>query len=130
MNTHAVFVYGTLRKGASNHFRMAQGEFVSGGKVSGAIYKIDWYPALVLGGDRFVKGELYRVSEQTLAELDIFEGITPENDRPLEYHRVKAKVTLLSGETEEAWVWEWIGSVENLEALPTDDWLAYEPNPS
>ena len=32
-----VFVYGTLRRGGSNHFRMAQASFVAEGTVRGAI---------------------------------------------------------------------------------------------
>ncbi|WP_411825972.1 gamma-glutamylcyclotransferase [Luteolibacter sp. AS25] len=125
-----VFVYGTLRKGGSNHFRMAGADFVGGGKVSGKMFRIDWYPALLLGGDTSVKGELYLVSDKTLAELDDFEGITPDCEESREYHRVKTPVRLDSGETEEGWVWEWIGDTETVELLDTEDWLTYEPNPS
>jgi len=130
MSAAPVFVYGTLRKGGSNHFRMEAPEFLGAGRISGKMYRIDWYPALVCGGEGSVKGELYLVSEKTLAALDHFEGITPDADELREYRRVKSKVTLDSGETHEAWVWEWAGGLGNAQQLDGDDWLAYEPNPS
>ncbi|MEO8614231.1 MAG: gamma-glutamylcyclotransferase family protein, partial [Luteolibacter sp.] len=43
-----VFVYGTLRRGGSNHFRMDGAEFITAGRIAGRMYKIDWYPGLVL----------------------------------------------------------------------------------
>jgi len=130
MNAEPVFVYGTLRRGGSNHFRMDGAEFIGSGKIAGRIHKIDWYPALVCGGQTTVKGELYRVCGEHLHALDIFEGITPDSDAPREYHRIKVSVTLDSGETKDAWVWEWIGSLDGAEPLDGDDWLAFEPNPS
>lgn len=129
MNTQPVFVYGTLRKGGSNHFRMAGTDFVAEGKISGRMYKIDWYPALLCGGETFVKGEFYRVSDATLRALDQFEGITSDAAEPREYRRVKIPVKLSNGETEEAWVWEWAGDVDAALLLDGEDWLAYEPNP-
>lgn len=130
MNNQAVFVYGTLRKGGSNHFRMASADFLGEGKISGRMYKIDWYPALLCGGETFVKGELYRVDGETLKALDDFEGITPDATAPREYRRVKATVNLSNGETEDAWVWEWTGDISDAQSLDGEDWLAYEPNPS
>ncbi|QTN31005.1 gamma-glutamylcyclotransferase [Akkermansiaceae bacterium] len=130
MNVNPVFVYGTLKKGGSNHFRMGRTSFVGAGRIFGKMYRIDWYPALVCGGDSLVRGELYLVSDADLAALDRFEGITPETDEPREYRRVKTMVTLDSGETGEAWVWEWAGGIGAAIPLDGEDWLAYEPNPS
>ena len=112
MNANAVFVYGTLRRGGSNHFRMAEADFLGEGKISGRMYQIDWYPALVCGGSRWVKGELYRLSDSTLGELDIFEGIHIDPLEVREYRRVRTMVTLSGGGREEAWVWEWARSEE------------------
>ncbi len=130
MNKNPVFVYGTLRKGGSNHFRMVGTDFVGSGRISGKMFRIDWYPALVAGGESFVRGELYRANDETLEALDEFEGITPGAREPREYRRVKVPVTLDSGETEDTWVWEWIGSLDGAESLDGEDWLAYEPNPT
>jgi gamma-glutamylcyclotransferase (GGCT)/AIG2-like uncharacterized protein YtfP len=125
-----LFIYGTLRRGGSNHFRMDGAEFVGGGGIAGKIFRIDWYPGLVCGGESAVKGELYRVSEEHLRALDVFEGIVPGEGESREYRRVKVEVTLDSGEKESAWVWEWIGDLSSAVALDTGDWLGYEPNPS
>jgi gamma-glutamylcyclotransferase (GGCT)/AIG2-like uncharacterized protein YtfP len=130
MNAEPVFVYGTLRRGGSNHFRMDGAEFVGPGTIAGRIYKIDWYPALVLGGENSVKGELYRVCAEHLRALDVFEGIVPGEGESREYRRVKVQVSLDSVKKESAWVWEWIGDTSSAVALDTGDWLAYEPNPS
>jgi len=130
MKAEPVFVYGTLRGGGSNHFRMEGAEFLGAGTIAGKIFKIDWYPALVLGGENSLKGELYRVCAEHLRALDVFEGIVPGEGESREYHRVKVEVTLDSGEKESAWVWEWIGDLSSATALDTGDWLAYEPNPS
>lgn len=130
MNAHPVFVYGTLRNGGSNHFRMAGSELVGEGRIFGRMYQIDWYPALLCGGETLVKGELYRVSDENLLALDRFEGITRYAEEPREYRRVKALVMLSSGGTQTAWVWEWAGAVSGMSALDGEDWLAYEPNPS
>ena len=129
MNVEPVFVYGTLRKGGSNHFRMANSEFVGSGRIAGRMHRIDWYPALVCCGESTVKGELYRVSAEHLHALDIFEGITPDSDAPRDYRRVKTRVSLDNGEGADAWVWEWIGGLDGAEPLDGDDCLAYEPNP-
>lgn len=130
MNTEAVFVYGTLRQGGSNHFRMEGAEFLGAGSIFGAIHRIEWYPALLCGGAGEVKGELYRVCAEHLRALDVFEGIVPDSDEPREYRRVKVEVTLGTGEKEDAWVWEWIGSLEGTEPLGSGDWLEHEPNPT
>lgn len=130
MNAEPVFVYGTLRRGGSNHFRMNGADFVGGGGIAGKIFRIDWYPALVCGGAGEVKGELYRVCEEHLRALDVFEGIVPGEGESREYRRVKVEVTLDSGEKASAWVWEWIGDLIPAVALGTGDWLEHEPNPS
>lgn len=130
MNANPVFVYGTLRKGGSNHFRMQRSTFAGAGRVAGKMYRIDWYPLLVCGGDSSVKGELYLVSDEDLAALDTFEGITPDAGEAREYRRVKTLVRMESGEDAESWVWEWAGAIGGAQPLDGDDWLAHEPNPT
>ncbi|MFD2255958.1 gamma-glutamylcyclotransferase [Luteolibacter algae] len=131
MNPEHVFVYGTLRRGGSNHFRMNGADFIGSGRVAGKIHKIDWYPALVCGGDQSVRGELYRIkSTAHLKALDDFEGITSDAEEPREYRRIKVETMLDSGAIQEAWVWEWIGDLCDSTPLEGDDWLDYEPNPS
>lgn len=135
MNEHAVFVYGTLRRGGSNHFRMNGADFVGMGVIRGSIHMIDWnpqltYPALVLDGKGQVKGEMYLVGDKQLTALDEFEGIGIDTWRDDEYRRVKTAVALESGTGESAWVWEWNSTVQNAIRLEGGDWLAHEPDPS
>jgi gamma-glutamylaminecyclotransferase len=119
-----VFVYGTLRRGGSNAFRMDGAEFVAPGKVAGSLYAISWYPGLVVGGGgETVDGDLFRVPAGQLAALDEFEGISANEIEGAEYRRVKAGVATDDGRMLSAWVYEWIGPVEESKRIPSGDWL-------
>jgi len=135
MNRNLVFVYGTLRKGASNHFRMSGSEWLGAGSVSGRIYEVTLnpeflYPALITDEAGRVLGDLFFVSDELLSELDVFEGISPDPAEPDEYRRIEISVKLESGIEHIAWAWEWNSKLENARLLETGDWLAYEPDPS
>ena len=113
-----VFVYGTLRRGGSNHWRMAQARFVAEGVLRGRLYRIDWYPGLITDENaEAVKGEIYRTDDETMAALDEFEGS--------EYRRVKNAVEIVyNGFLIEAWIWEWLGEVDESQRIASGDWLA------
>ncbi len=118
MNGERVFVYGTLRRGGSNHFRMAGAEFISVGTVNGRLYQIDWYPGLVpdeSAGE--VPGEVYQVSPGVLDELDRFEG--PQ------YRRVRVEAACGGDQRSplSAWVWEWLGPCDEKKRITSGDWL-------
>lgn len=120
---HRVFVYGTLRRGGSNHFRMAGGRFVTGGSVRGRLYRIDWYPGLVLvPGGGCVIGEVFDVTGDQLRELDVFEGLSAGETEGSEYRRVLTDVSH-DGKTTHAWVWEWLGPVDETRLIASGDWL-------
>ncbi len=120
-----VFVYGTLRRGGSNHFRMDGAEFITEGRIAGKMYKIDWYPGLVLdqAGDDII-GEVYAVDAKMLGSLDSFENVSAGDVEGTEYRRVETTVTRPDGETLPAWVWEWLGEVDEHRRLGSGDWLA------
>ena len=111
------FVYGTLRRHGSNHFRMAGAEFVAAATVRGKLYRIDWFPGVVLdetAGE--TAGEIYRVDDTMLAALDDYEG--PE------YRRVLTPVMPGAGvEPVLAWVWEWLLPVDERMRIASGDWL-------
>ena len=115
-----VFVYGTLRRGGSNHFRMADSRFVAEGKVRGKLYRIDWYPGIVVDENAGpVMGEIFETDALTIAALDEFEGNG--------YRRVKIAVEWVdAGEsfTAEAWIWEWLGETREDQCIASGDWLA------
>lgn len=122
-----VFVYGTLRRGGTNHFRMSGADLVAEGTVAGRLYRISWYPGLVLGDEGLVKGEVYSVDAAQLLELDAFEGLSAGEVEGYEYRRVKAAVSRADGKSLAAWVWEWIGPFDEKDLLAQGDWTALEP---
>jgi len=122
-----VFVYGTLRRGGSNSFRMDGANFVASGKVAGRLYAISWYPGLVLEqGPEGVEGDIFRVRPEQLAALDEFEGISANEIQGAEYRRVKTEVTTGNDEVIVAWAYEWIGPVDDAKRIFSGDWLQVE----
>ena len=70
-----VFVYGTLRKGEENHPLLADSKFL-GKAVSARKYTmvdLGDYPAVIQQGESTISGEVYVISIETLAKLDILE---------------------------------------------------------
>ena len=122
-----VFVYGTLRRGGSNHFRLAGAEFVTAGTIAGRMYRIDWYPGIVLdaAGDE-IQGEVYAVDPELLAALDVFEGLSAGEIEGSEYRRVRTTVMRQDSQTLSAWVWEWLGITDETQRLTDGDWLKEE----
>ncbi len=122
-----VFVYGTLRRGGSNAFRMDGAEFVGRGRVEGKLYEISWYPGLVLGRKfGWVTGEVYRVGQAQLRALDEFEGISANEIEGAEYRRVGADVALDGmpyDDTVHCSTFEWKGPVAVERQIPSGDWL-------
>ncbi|MCW1887836.1 gamma-glutamylcyclotransferase [Luteolibacter flavescens] len=118
-----VFVYGTLRRGGSNAFRMDGADFVSSGKVAGKLYAITWYPGLVLQGEGTVDGDLFRVGRDQLVALDEFEGISANEIEGAEYRRVKTEVATADDQVFAAWAYEWIGPVDESKRIISGDWL-------
>jgi len=121
-----VFVYGTLRRGGSNAFRMDGAEFVGPATVGGALYRISWYPGLVPGGDGRVTGEVYRVGAEPLRALDEFEGLAAGEIEGSEYRRVRVEALLGDEEELEVWVYEWKGGFNEDERIQSGDWLGVQ----
>jgi len=74
-----LFVYGTLKKGTSNHFRLLGQPFLTFARTVPRyrLYRIGWFPGLVEDpeGGYSVEGEIYAVDAATLRQLDEFEGV-------------------------------------------------------
>lgn len=87
-----VFVYGTLRKGQRNDINLYQPQpfYVGSTYVKGQLYSRGWYPGIRLGGGQWVLGEVYQVSAQLLAQLDILEEVAPVPSG--EYQRIQIDV--------------------------------------
>ena len=117
-----LFVYGALRKGSSNDWRMKEGRWIGPAEVKGTLLKIDWYPGLVLGEGGLVRGEIYEVGPELLKELDEFEGIGLSDERNGEYHRIRAGV-IFNEEPMEVWIYEWLKGIDGYEVVESGDWV-------
>lgn len=98
---HGVFVYGTLKKGFSNHCFLRNAVFVGQGWTvnSYALY-LDEYPGVYRENPvSRVRGEVYEVDTGLLARLDALE------DHPVLYRREEIDVLLDDGRTVRAWIY-------------------------
>ena len=123
-----VFVYGTLRTGASNAFRMKGAISLGAATVIAKLYRVhEEFPGIVLTGDPqdILHGEVFKdVSREQLYALDVYEGCDagmPISERI--YHRVLTTVTLENGEETEAFIWEYIREVNEGDRIASGDWL-------
>ncbi|MCE7791992.1 gamma-glutamylcyclotransferase [Salipaludibacillus sp. CUR1] len=126
MNTSKsfVFVYGTLRQGESNHYLLKNSRRVyQQARIRGSLYDTGkGYPAFVLEGHDYVYGEIYEITKETLAALDVLEGFRQGKELNL-YDRAEMEV-----ETEGSPVKTWVyilneSHKETLkERVPFQDW--------
>ena len=120
-----VFLYGALRRGAPENYRMAEAEFVCPALVQGRLHKIGLSPALVTsvsGG--FVRGDLYRCDPELLGEIAAAE--LPDVERKAgRFRKVIVKVRPYNlGQAEiDAWTWEWTGPEQGYPVLEVGDWV-------
>lgn len=84
-----VFVYGSLMHGYGNHNLLVRhgAEFVGEDYLRTGFTMLDVgaYPGVIDSGEQAIFGELYRVDDATLADLDILEGA------PNYYHRKRVR---------------------------------------
>jgi gamma-glutamylcyclotransferase (GGCT)/AIG2-like uncharacterized protein YtfP len=71
-----LFVYGSLKRGFSNHRQLSRAAFVGECQTAQRyrLFLLGPYPALASEGEHRIHGELYAVDRRTLAKLDVFEG--------------------------------------------------------
>lgn len=74
-----LFVYGTLKRGCSNHHHMTGQTFVSLARTRPGyrLYDLGGYPGIVpvVGDTDGVVGEVWSVDADGLRRLDVFEGV-------------------------------------------------------
>lgn len=98
---HAVFVYGTLKQGLSNHFFLREARFLGRAQTAEryALYE-DEIPIVTRSqAVSPIQGEVYEVSEKTLHHLDVLE------QHPAFYRREQVEVVLEDGARLEAWLY-------------------------
>jgi len=70
-----VFVYGTLMRDECNHHWMRGARFLGVARSAPrfSLWSLNTYPVLCLEGRHRIYGEVYRVSQQKLRQLDLLE---------------------------------------------------------
>lgn len=124
-----VFVYGTLRTGASNNFRMKGAVSLGMATLNAKLYRVhEDFPGVVLSdvvSDK-LHGEVFSgISESHLHELDVYEGCDdaiPVSERL--YKRVRTVANLENGKSVEVYIWEYIQEVDDKDRLLSGDWLS------
>ncbi|MCF6136346.1 gamma-glutamylcyclotransferase family protein [Pseudalkalibacillus berkeleyi] len=98
MKSSLVFVYGTLRKGESNHHLLAGTNCVNERAwINGTLYDTgQGYPALSLTPFGSVYGEVYEVDDKLISKLDQLEGYQFGRERNL-YEREMKKIMTNDG---------------------------------
>lgn len=124
-----LFVYGTLRRGASHamaDWLAARADWLGPARCAGArLCRVSWYPALLSGTPAdTVAGDLYRLREPEACwpGLDAFEGVTGREDD--EYERLRLPVQTGDGAVFSAWVYRYRADATGLAPVPGGDWLA------
>ena len=88
-----VFVYGTLKRGFSNHYFLEDAKFIAQATTKDKfpmVNIIKAYPYIIndAGNGHNIEGELYKIDASILAKLDMLEGYPEHYDRQ--------KVTILA----------------------------------
>ena len=108
---HALFVYGTLRRGFELHRHLVRlgARFVTEAKVAAVLIDRQRYPGAWPSDRRgkWVCGELFQLRQPArgLEVLDRVEGFIPKAPQRAEFVRATVEVILRSGQRRRAWVY-------------------------
>jgi gamma-glutamylcyclotransferase (GGCT)/AIG2-like uncharacterized protein YtfP len=133
MNPH-LFVYGSLLSAVghpSGERLRNEGRLVGSGSMPGRLYRVGRYPGLVeaAAGASRVYGEVYALADpvSSLAWLDQYESIVPNEEADGEYLRAERAVCLASGQDITAWVYLYQRDVTGLQLITDGRWVSAAP---
>lgn len=114
--TSRLFVYGSLLSGEPAHPLLAGARFIGPARTAAGFELVDLgdYPALLRAGEAQVAGELYEVSDEILAAVDVYEGC------PEIYAR--RRIELEGGDPAEAYVMNAEEHARGLPRVTSGDW--------
>lgn len=121
---HRLFVYGSLLTGEPDHALLENARFLGPAQTTAEYHLIELttFPALVRGGQRAVRGELYGVDAATLRAID------RKKEHPVLFRRETLK--LADGSAAEAYLMQ-EEQVRGRRRLKVDDWRErFRPSPS
>jgi len=118
---HRVFVYGTLLRGEVNHHLLAGAEFLGPHRTDACftLYDLGAYPGLSRRGSTAVAGEVFRVDDAGMRQLDRLE------DYPRLYDRL-----LIPSPYGRAWIYVYRGRLQDRPVIPSGDWRALTADPA
>jgi len=119
---HHLFIYGTLRRGGRAHHFMKDADLHAKGSISGKLVHIDQYPGLILCDAERVKGEVYLVNDNLLADLDRYEGCF---ESPPHYLRQEIDVLLENGDLVPAETYVFQDPKPHHQSIKSGDWIEW-----
>lgn len=125
-----VFVYGTLRKGASNYLSMKGAERMGQAVIRGRLWKIGWVPVLEIDplAKTLVRGDVFRVKDFPREAFYEYEGLAAGAVEGRDCRLIKTMVysTPVSRQGWKVRLWEWTGPLDQAERVNSGDWLDVE----
>jgi len=127
MSPDLLFVYGSLRPGFDGEMALwlaSVAQSLGTAVAQGTLYRIDYYPGFVPGGEESVVGELFRLPDAgaILAVLDEHEECAAHFPEPREYRRERVQVETVHGLLD-AWTYVYARDVAGLERIAGGDFL-------
>lgn len=123
-NEMKIIVYGTLRKGQSNHYILKDQKYL-GTFESEPIFSMysikNSFPALIANGNTSIKMEMYQISEEVLKKINNMEGYY-ENNKPISIY-LKYKMVTPFGIGS---IFLYNKSVSNTDKITSGDWVEYK----
>lgn len=128
--TDCLFVYGSLLSAIDHPMgeRLRREATLRGpATVPGRLFRVSWYPAVILDATGTVHGEVYRLHtcDRTLAWLDEYEGIVAGPAGVAEsgeYERCTTTVRLDGGGEVDAWIYLYRRPVDGLAEVTSGLW--------
>jgi len=128
MPTEFIFVYGTLRRACptgAHQTYLADATFIAPAKINGKLFKVTYYPALVIDATAdCVIGEVYQLTTtEQLERLDAYEECAYPALPEQEYQRLQVTVQTDAGNPLSVWVYAYQRASAELELITSGDFL-------
>lgn len=119
-----LFVYGTLLNGMERFMALNGCSFIGSGVINGVMFDLGSYPG-ISNGNNSIFGEVYKIDDEILKQLDRIEGYTPGDEKYSLYLRRTEKVTLLSEGTSLTAYTYFYNSFDNRKIIESGDYRRY-----
>ncbi len=114
----AIFVYGSLRRGMHQHYRIAGSTYICDSITAEkyTLYDTGSWPAAVIGGATAIRGEVYLITDQALAEVDAYE----------QHPRLFCRTSVMLADQRLASIWLYASSIQpNWKVVASGDWALH-----